>query len=259
MFKHLKAFPDHKLNTQGKSVVASKPPEPEPQPSISEPQSTENLSIFDELMNRVRIAPKEKRAHLFFSEVSDFVERFEMLGPKLTASDGVNAPTEYLDKHVCKLLGIQEGNYQINEKVFDQNASLRLSDVSFGDLSDININNSDDFNHHNGIHPEPVPTSPQPLDPYNLLSLDGISNSKLNLSEGISGESLLLELVKERSKNLPDVTIDGPAQSVSYDHISDNAVEAVAMNVNGVHDIHTNGSTSPILDLSLDLFQFNSN
>lgn len=255
----MKAFPDHKPNTQGKSMVASKPSEPVAQPSVNVVQPTENLSIFDELMNRVRIAPKDKRAHLFFSEVSDFVERFELLGPKLTASDGENAPTEYLDKHVCKLLGIQEGNYQINDRVFDQNASLRLSDASFGDLSDININQNDDFVHHNAIQSEPLSSSSQPLDPYNLLSLDGISNSKLNLSEGISGESLLLELVKERSKHLPDVRVDGPAQSVSYDHISDNAVEAVAMNVNGVHDIHTNGSTSPILDLSLDLFQFNSN
>lgn len=254
MFKHLKAFPDHKLNIQRKTkakraeappaVLPLPSPSPESYPSCEQLQCndlppSDNPTIFDELMRRVRETPKEKRVHLFFTEVSDFLERFEMLAPKLTSTTDADAATEYLDKHVCKLLGIQEGNYQINESIFDRDLPQRLCDTSFSDLND--------------DHPEPMS---QPLE-YNLniLSFDGISNCKLN--EGISSECLLTELVKERSKNLPDAT-GTPVDTVSYDHISDNAVEAVTMNVNNHNGIHTIG-TSPILDLAMDLFQFNSN
>lgn len=258
MFKHLKAFPDHKQNTPENIPSTQNVPDSF---LITNPieDAPETLSIFDELMKRVHNVPKERRTHLFLTEVSDFVERLEMLGPKLMANENINAPIEYLDKHVCKLFGIQEGNYQINEKVLEKNAKLRLSDGSFGDSHDMNHHSElNEFERHNMPNPEPMSTSSQPLE-YNLnmLSLDGISNSKMNLTGSISEESLLHELVKERSKNLPDDTLNSE-RPVSYDHISDNAVEAVVMKRNHDHDLHANSREPPILDLSLDLFQFNN-
>lgn len=71
-------------------------------------------STFDFLMKKVNGYPINQQQFTFFHELSDFIAKCLAIRSKLlTSSCGVSG-TQYFDKNVSKMFGIQEGSYNIN-------------------------------------------------------------------------------------------------------------------------------------------------
>ncbi|XP_037921756.1 uncharacterized protein LOC119658428 isoform X2 [Hermetia illucens] len=174
---------------------------------------------------------EDQRITLLLNELTDFVNQLQLRRSQLVTH---KSAIYFVNSVVSKVLGAAEGHYGVDLSALSA-PPPPVSDTTLA---------------------EPPPAR---LD-YNLsISLDDtIADAKLNLTENIitSDDSLLRtvdDLVKEGMKSLTgdDAINRNPVPSViNYDHASDNAVEAVNMKET---------QPPPMLDLSLDLFQFNSN
>lgn len=261
MFKHLQAFPDHKDSFQEyMSQVSKKHPTnttaTNSQTEITLPSTLPaKNSLYDEFVNRIQNEAKENRVDYFVNELTDFLNKINQLTPNLLATENMNTSVKYVDSCMSKVLNLQEGNYQFNKDAFDGALNIKASDFNHENVTAPLMYNT---NTENPTAIESIAMEPQQTQEYNInmLSLDGISDSKLNLVDGMCEESLLMQLVDERINGLSDEALHGTEAPVSYDQINDNAVEAEVMKND--HEIHNNPTGPPILDISLDLFKFNS-
>lgn len=225
--KHLKAHPDHEMMENHKD------------------ETQKEDGLFECLLKKIQNTPKNEKPNRFLNEISDFIAKLDLIRSRLICSSSTSV-TQYFDQNSSKAFGIEKGNYQINPNALDN----------------ININDLSAYSQHSQIPDDDFPSivetnslsAGQHLE-YNLnLSLDSITGSKINITEGISEESLLQsveDLVKEQIKNLPEDALTS-STPVTFHHINDNAVEAV-----GIKD-HVVASATQVIDLSIDLFQFHS-
>lgn len=261
MFKHLQAFPDHKDSFQeylshiGKHSAKSAASNSMTVTSIPETASNptavpQQNSLYDEFLSRVQNEPKENKLNYFMTELSNFAEKIDQFAVNLLTARNGNTSIKYVNKHVARLLNLQEGNYQLNRDPFDNYTPDMNDDLNLSTSNNVNqLIYNIDKNTPQCI--EQIPTAAEQIPEFISLSLDGISDSKMNLTDGISEDRLLMELVKESIEHLPDEALQDTDPAVNYDHINDNAVEAQV--------VMQNDTNPPMLDISLDLFQFNSN
>lgn len=85
-------------------------------PSYPNPNNSSQESTFDFLMKKVIDYPVEKQQSAFFQELSDFISQFHAIRSKLLACSATETATQYFDKNVSHIFGIQEGSYNINIK-----------------------------------------------------------------------------------------------------------------------------------------------
>lgn len=238
----MKKYPDHEIKL------------PNENNNRPDDNSMPTKNLFNFLLDNIKKTIKPDRMKFFLNELSDFMGKLDCLRSQLLSTD-TNSTIQYIDKNVGRAFCLQPGNYHINENALlseNFNNSQQLSPLVYHHSTPVNIDGTnaivDAFSSNSNANHPPIE--------YNLnnISLDSISNSKImHLPESMSNESLLLqsveELVKERIKNLPDENVLTTNNVVSFDHISDNAVEAAV----GNHHHKTND-----LDLSLDLFRFHT-
>lgn len=254
---HYKAHPDHNRT--------SSPPNPNPPqlPSLETTSSEDTeLSLFKFLVRKLQnsLLTEDQRVDIFLNEINDLVDQLQSRSSRLVRNtSGLNL----VSPKTAKVLGIPEGQYSLDlsalEAPPDPPCILQFDNIL------------------------PPPTNTRSLD-YNLsMSLDNtLIDAKLSLA-GVnllppSEESLLRavnDLMKEgmnkigkehadllhlkhlntdhnqstKLSNRNSLTMSS-TPSIHYDHASDNAVEAVSMKET---------AQPPLLDLSIDLFQFSSN
>lgn len=207
---------------------------PDHRPNLERQKLLDEMSLFKFLVAKVQRTPQDQRADVFLNEVSDLVEQLQSRSSRMIRN---TSGLQFVNSKTSKVLGIPEGHYSL--------------DVSSIDAP------PDPVIHFENLGPPPVVV---PRLDYNLsMSLDDTSTeAKMHLSGPIASEESLLrtvdDLMKEGMKKLDQDLLNPPAETqvIHYDHGSDNAVEAVSMK-------ETSTQGTPILDLSLDLFQFNSN
>lgn len=254
---HLKKYPTHELKLPKKIAT-------------DENRNSLNTSshLFDVLLDKIERTTKNERIQFLLNELSDFVGKLDCLRSQLMSATDSNSTIQYLNKNVSRAFGMEPGNYHMNTNVLDE-LNLDFSAISSSTYLSRTANLTDDppiFDAHAIVDVLSSNTNHPPIE-YNLnISLDSISDSKImNLPEGMSDESLLLqtveELVKERIQRLPEDTltttvVSGASASAvaSFDHINDNAVEAAV----GNRKASTESNSGPVLDLSLDLFRFHA-
>lgn len=230
MFKHLQAFPDHKDSFQEyMSQVSKKHPTVSTTATNSQTEITipstlpVKNSLYEELINRVQNEPKENRLDYFVNELADFSKKIQQLTSNLLTTQNANTSVKYVNARMGKMLNLQEGNYQFNTDLFDDVSNLKVCHFNGENamtpmLYDASTENA------NAI--EPMRIDPEQSTDYNInmLSLDGISDSKLNLVDGMCEESLLMHLVDDRINGLSDEALHGTEPPVNLDHLNDNAV-----------------------------------
>ncbi|XP_055371289.1 uncharacterized protein LOC129605512 [Condylostylus longicornis] len=232
MQKHFETYPDHNIKNLEKA-----------QSSVYE------LTLYKFLVNKIKLISNDdndQKTDLFLTELSDLIEQIQSRNSKLVQS---TSGIHFVSLKLSKILGIPEGQYSIN-----MNAIESMPDPVIPIEETMQL--------------RPL-APPQPrLADYNLsISLDDTITAKLNLSDNIipSEESLLRtvnDLVQQDIKKIgdhDDISLNSDMLQLSqtndktsvmhYDHASDNAVEALNMK---------STLQPPILDLSLDLFQFTS-
>lgn len=196
MLSHLKAFPDHKMpfdHRPAESNGLANGGDATPSPT--------NSILFNELTRSLSTISQNERCKYLLDELSNFVTHLNVFKNSLLPtciSENVDQQPHYVDKNVSLLLGIQEGSYDLNERVLEhyQCQTEQKSSAAFE---------------------------------VNLPSVVSIQPSKYDLV---------------------------PINEVNYDQITDNAMEAVSLDkiLSKDSDVIV---TSPILDISLDMFQFN--
>ncbi|XP_055911671.1 uncharacterized protein LOC129945776 [Eupeodes corollae] len=205
---------------------------PDHRPNTDRQKILEEMSLFKFLVGKVQNTSQDQRADVFLNEISDLVEQLQARSSRMIRN---TSGLQFVNSKTSKVLGIPEGHYSLDVNSIDAPP--------------------DPIVHFENLAPPPVIV---PRLDYNLsMSLDDTSTeAKMHLSGAIASEESLLrtvdDLMKEGMKKLDhDLLHPAEPQVIHYDHGSDNAVEAVSMK-------ETSQGT-PILDLSLDLFQFNSN
>ncbi|XP_055845096.1 uncharacterized protein LOC129911354 [Episyrphus balteatus] len=205
---------------------------PDHRPNLERQKMFEEMSLFKFLVGKVQRTSQDQRADVFLNEISDLVEQLQARSSQMIRN---TSGLQFVSSKTSKVLGIPEGHY-----------SLDVNSIDAPPDPIVNFEN---------LAPPPVVV---PRLDYNLsMSLDDTSaEAKMHLSGAIASEESLLrtvdDLMKEGMKKLDhDLLHPTQPQVIHYDHGSDNAVEAVSMK-------ETSQGT-PILDLSLDMFQFNSN
>lgn len=205
---------------------------PDHRPNLERQKIYDELSLFKFLVGKIQRTSQDQRADVFLNEISDLVEQLQARSSTMIRN---TSGLQFVNSKTSKVLGIPEGHYSLDVNSLDAPPEPII--------------------HFENLVPPPVVV---PRLDYNLsMSLDDASTeAKLHLSGTIASEESLLrtvdDLMKEGMKKLDHGLLHPPEpQVIHYDHGSDNAVEAVSMK-------DTSRST-PILDLSLDLFQFNSN
>lgn len=195
MLSHLIAFPDHKMPFDHPSVISNGVAN-----DVSTPSPT-NSFLFNELTRSLSTLKRDERCKYLLDELSNFVTHLNVLKDSLLPScisENVHHRPYYIEKNVGQLLGIQEGNYNVNESVIEH-YQCQMEQKSLA------------------------------IFEANLPTVVSIQPSKYDLV---------------------------PINEVNYDQITDNAMEAVSLDKILNKDSNVVDS-SPILDISLDLFQFN--
>lgn len=199
MLKHLEDFPDHKDNLKDNYKSSSQRIHKRniTHTTHSYDNSCDSF-LFDKLLKEVYKTNINERSAYFLSQLTNFVTKMRFFKESLLANDNsnenLNSRVNYVNRHVCNLLDIPEGNHYFNESAFDEPKVIR-----------------------------------KVLDQTKEIQPD--------------------LLVPASDYSMPCIT------EVNYDHISDNAVEAGTL----ASIVCKEPATSPpLLDISLELFQFNS-
>ncbi|KAM7349292.1 uncharacterized protein ACRADG_008296 [Cochliomyia hominivorax] len=240
-------------------------------------QPIEEMSLFRFLISKLQKSQtlnEDQKADLFLNELNDLVEQLQLRSSRLIRN---TSGLHFVNQRCAKLLGIPEGQYALDLAAIEAPLDPELS------------NQYENANTQNQ-HSQPHNISTRSLDYTNLsITLDDTltdeAAQKLNLSAGgkllpPSEESLLravddlvqtdidkihassmLQQQPVANTNSMSTTANATPVVVAkllpphIDHASDNAVEAVHMK-----ETTTAGNTSenPLLDLSVDFFQFNN-
>lgn len=236
-------------------------------------QTAEDMSLFRFLISKLQKAQslnEDQKADLFLNELNDLVEQLQLRSNRLIRN---TSGLHFVNQRCSKLLGIPEGQYALDLSAIEAPLEPEMAD------------NTTSQNNH--AHPNNINT--RSLDYTNLsITLDDTltdeAAQKLNLSAGgkllpPSEESLLRavdDLVQTNINKIhtssmlqqqPAANTNSLATTTNntslvakllpphIDHASDNAVEAVNMKETTA-TITT--AENPLLDLSVDFFQFNN-
>ncbi|XP_075156278.1 uncharacterized protein LOC142229593 [Haematobia irritans] len=272
--RHFAQHPDH--------IKVPKPKEQSldlnPQSShidSSSANSLENMSLFRFLVNKLQRSQhlnEDHKADLFLSELNDFVEQLHLRSSRLIRN---TSGLHFVNQRCSKLLGIPEGQYALDLAAIESPIDPEMNDSGHGQ----NLNSSSSS--------MPAHINSRSLDYTNLsITLDETltdeAAQKLNLSAGgkllpPSEESLLRavdDLVQTNINKIQTTAVCASDTSLApantnttsvvanilpphIDHVSDNAVEAVNMKETSPSVV--NATENPLLDLSVDFFQFNNN
>lgn len=208
MQKHHLAFPNHKTPTRENSQHT--------QTSNFVPFNSHeilmngaNSFLFDELMKMVNQTAQSKRVSTFLTELSNFLYKVKTLKSKLldTKSPASAISEYYMDKGVCNVFDMIEGNIQLNDNAFD--SEFELNEKIFS----------------------------------SIMNEQAVVNDLSSLTSHLPSLEYNLNLFPQ----------------VNYDQITDNAVEAEALEkVHSKETISEIPPPSPMLDIPLDLFSFNN-
>ncbi|XP_037931941.1 uncharacterized protein LOC119666730 [Teleopsis dalmanni] len=218
----------------------------------------EEMSLFRFFISKLQKSNlnEDQRAEIFLNELNDFVEQLQLRSSRIIRNtSGLHLVTS----RTARVLGIPEGQYALDMTAIEAPPEL---DTSCGNYDMLQS------------HKAPL-SNVRNID-YTALSMS-LDNTitdeaaqKLNLSAGGKllppSEESLLRAVDDLVgiKKLVDGSLlnqsghHGRSNVTSivphYDHVSDNAVEAMTMKETVV-----NPQAPPILDLSVDFFKFNKN
>ncbi|XP_073828624.1 uncharacterized protein [Musca autumnalis] len=236
----------------------------------------EDISLFRFLVNKLQRSQnlnEDQKADLFLAELNDLVEQLQLRSSRLIRN---TSGLHFVSQKCSKLLSIPEGQYALDMTAIE---------------SPIEPDQQDNNNSHNlttSASTLPNNLSTRSLDYTNLsITLDDTltdeAAQKLNLSAGgkllpPSEESLLRavdDLVQTDiskiqttavcvsdtslvSSNTNTTSVVANLLPPHIDHVSDNAVEAVHMKETLPNVVVSSTSENPLLDLSVDFFQFNN-
>ncbi|XP_036318211.1 uncharacterized protein LOC118733100 [Rhagoletis pomonella] len=259
--RHFTQHPDHMLAQRTEDSTVQ---EPKRQTGIASP--TEDMTLFRFLISKLQkpLLNEDQRADLFLNELNDLIEQLQLRCTRLIRN---TSGLHFVSARTARVLGIPEGQYALDMSAIDTEMPLLDTEQ--------NCVNGEELKRHQ-ITPPVVTVNTPSLD-YTAISLDDTltdeAAQKLNLSAGgkllpPSEESLLRavdDLVHDGITKLVDANLLHPPRTVvqssgtstlvpHYDHVSDNAVEALTIKENNAMQ----GGT-PILDLSVDFFQFKNN
>lgn len=259
--RHFTQHPDHML---GK--VVENPLEQQPNVRIATDNTNEDKTLFRFLVSKLQkpLLNEDQRADLFLNELNDLVEQLQLRSTRLIRN---TSGLHFVSARTARLLGIPEGQYALDMSAID-------SEAPFID-AEHNGSNGEERKRHQVI--PPVVTVSTPSLDYTAISLDDTltdeAAQKLNLSAGgkllpPSEESLLRavgDLVHDGLTKLVDANLLHPPRSVvqstvtstlvqQYDHVSDNAVEALT-----IKEDNASQEGTSLLDLKVDFFQFKNN
>lgn len=199
MLSHLKAFPDHKMPFDHLPATSNGLTN-----GISNSSPT-NSSLFNELIRNLTTMRRNERCKYLLDELNNFMTHLNVLKDSMLPTcisqndEHVEYQTHYVEKNVSQLLGIQEGNYDLNESFLEHyQCQMEQKSVEIFEST--------------------------------LPSVVSIQPSKYDLV---------------------------PINEVNYDQITDNAMEAVSLDKILTSKDSDVIVSSPILDISLDMFQFN--
>ncbi|XP_023304038.2 uncharacterized protein LOC111685984 [Lucilia cuprina] len=241
-------------------------------------QPVEEMSLFRFLISKLQKSQtlnEDQKADLFLNELNDLVEQLQLRSSRLIRN---TSGLHFVNQRCSKLLGIPEGQYALDLTAIEAPLDPELTNQ---------YDNSHSQTHHLS---QPTNISTRSLDYTNLsITLDDTltdeAAQKLNLSAGgkllpPSEESLLRavdDLVQTdinkihassmlQQQPIPSTScLSASSNNTSVvakllpphiDHASDNAVEAVHMKETTTTTV--NASETPLLDLSVDFFQFNN-
>uniref|UniRef100_A0A0K8WF42 Uncharacterized protein n=1 Tax=Bactrocera latifrons TaxID=174628 RepID=A0A0K8WF42_BACLA len=259
--RHFAQHPDHML-----ANVVENPLEQQQNVQIASDNSNEDMTIFRYLISKLQkpLLNEDQRADLFLNELNDLVEQLQLRSTRLIRN---TSGLHFVSARTARLLGIPEGQYALDMSAIDSEAPFIEADH--------NGTNGEGRKRHQVI--QPVVTVSTPSLDYTAISLDDTltdeAAQKLNLSAGgkllpPSEESLLRavgDLVHDGITKLVDANLLLPPRSVvqstvtstlvqQYDHVSDNAVEALT-----IKDDNAPQEATSLLDLKVDFFQFKNN
>ncbi|XP_012156707.1 uncharacterized protein LOC101451072 isoform X2 [Ceratitis capitata] len=236
--RHFVQHPDHMIaNADNKSILEQTPHQAPTDPFDAD------MTLFRYLTLKLQKPSlnEDQRADLFLSELNDLVEQLQLRSSRLIRN---TSGLHFICARASRVLGIPEEH-------------------------------GEELKQHHSIAPV-VSVSTPSLD-YTAISLDDTltdeAAQKLNLSAGgkllpPSEESLLRavgDLVHDGITKLVDTNILHPPRTVvqstgastlvqHYDHVSDNAVEALSIKSSDAPEDGT-----PLLDLPVDFFKFKNN
>ena len=236
-------------------------------------QPVEDMSLFRFLISKLQNSQslnEDQKADLFLNELNDLVEQLQLRSNRLIRN---TSGLHFVNQRCSKLLGIPEGQYALDLSAIEAPLEPELADSTSTQIN----------------HTQPNNINTRSLDYTNLsITLDDTltdeAAQKLNLSAGgkllpPSEESLLRAvddlvqtdinkihassmLQQQPATNTNSLTSTANNSSLvakllppHIDHASDNAVEAVNMKETTTA-ITT--AENPLLDLSVDFFQFNN-
>ncbi|XP_065365955.1 uncharacterized protein LOC135958931 [Calliphora vicina] len=239
-------------------------------------QPVEEMSLFRFLISKLQKSQtlnEDQKADIFLNELNDLVKQLQLRSSRLIRN---TSGLHFVNQRCSKLLGIPEGQYALDLTAIEAPLDPELTNQ---------YDNANSQNHHS----QPNNISTRSLDYTNIsITLDDTltdeAAQKLNLSAGgkllpPSEESLLRavdDLVQTDINKIHASSMlqQQPIASTSclsassntssvvakllpphIDHASDNAVEAVHMKETTTAG---NASQTPLLDLSVDFFQFNN-
>ncbi|XP_029404447.2 uncharacterized protein LOC105221881 isoform X2 [Bactrocera dorsalis] len=259
--RHFTQHPDHML-----AKVADNPLEQQQNVQIATDNTNEDMTIFRYLISKLQkpLLNEDQRADLFLNELNDLVEQLQLRSTRLIRN---TSGLHFVSARTARLLGIPEGQYALDMSAIDSEAPFIEAEH--------NGTNGEGRKRHQVI--QPVVTVSTPSLDYTAISLDDTltdeAAQKLNLSAGgkllpPSEESLLRavgDLVHDGITKLVDANLLHPPRSVvqstvtstlvqQYDHVSDNAVEALT-----IKDDNAPQEGTSLLDLKVDFFQFKNN
>ncbi|XP_053950293.1 uncharacterized protein LOC128858230 [Anastrepha ludens] len=259
--RHFTQHPDHML-----ASTTEYPPIQQPQQHPDNESTTEDMTLFRFLISKLQkpLLNEDQRADLFLNELNDLVVQLQLRSARLIRN---TSGLHFVSARTARILGIPEGQYALDMSAIDtETPPLDTEQHSL---------NGEELKRHD-IMP-PVGTVNTPNLDYTAISLDNTltdeAAQKLNLSAGgkllpPSEESLLRvadDLVHDGMAKLVDTNLLHPPRTVvqssgvstlvpHYDHVSDNAVEALTVKENNAPQEGT-----PLLDLPVDFFQFKNN
>lgn len=182
LLKHYQAFPGHKV--------------PANRPFISTQFQTNggcinggggpNSFLFDELMKLIDRTAQTERISIFLAEISHFVSKVDALKTKIVHSN-LNSHTTskseyYLDKNVSKMLEMEEGLHQLNDRAFDDKVQTAFSTYIDDRPPSVDISSP--------LSNLPLQSLGYNLDHFPLVNYDQISDNavcELGKSNGTDG------------------------------------------------------------------------
>lgn len=206
LLKHYQAFPEHNV--------------PVNRPFISSQFQTNggcinggrsNSFLFDELMKLISQTAQTERISIFLAEISNFVSKVDAFKSKIVHSHlnshTSNSTSEYfIDKNVSKMLEMQEGLHQLNDRAFDDKVQTTFSTFIDDRTPSLDISSA--------LSSLPLQSLEYNLDHFPLVNYDQISDNavcELGKSNGHDG--------------IGDLQHENPILDISLDLFSFNGIK----------------------------------